>query len=58
MYLHRLSLSSEVDLKKLRFFTVVDDGGSPWTSPVDKQLVEAQRKVRGWAVSDNTLAIT
>ncbi|XP_060781137.1 fatty-acid amide hydrolase 2-B [Neoarius graeffei] len=41
----KLSLSSEVDLKKLRFFTVVDDGGSPWTSPVDKQLVEAQRKV-------------
>ncbi|MCI4377176.1 hypothetical protein PGIGA_G00200800 [Pangasianodon gigas] len=42
---HKLLLSSEVDLKKLRFFTVVDDGGSPWTSPVDKQLVEAQRKV-------------
>ncbi|XP_026792574.3 fatty-acid amide hydrolase 2-B isoform X2 [Pangasianodon hypophthalmus] len=41
----KLLLSSEVDLKKLRFFTVVDDGGSPWTSPVDKQLVEAQRKV-------------
>ncbi|KAF7706593.1 hypothetical protein HF521_019847 [Silurus meridionalis] len=41
----KLSLSSKVDLKKLRFFTVVDDGGSPWTSPVDKQLVEAQRKV-------------
>ncbi|XP_017574263.1 fatty-acid amide hydrolase 2-B [Pygocentrus nattereri] len=41
----KLSLSSDVDLKKLRFFTVVDDGGSPLTSPVDKQLVEAQRKV-------------
>ncbi|XP_072543620.1 fatty-acid amide hydrolase 2-B-like [Salminus brasiliensis] len=41
----KLSLSTEVDLKKLRFFTVVDDGGSPLTSPVDKQLVEAQRKV-------------
>ncbi|KAK1797260.1 hypothetical protein P4O66_008634, partial [Electrophorus voltai] len=35
----------EVDLKKLRFFTVVDDGGSPLTSPVDKQLMRAQRKV-------------
>ncbi|XP_053485494.1 fatty-acid amide hydrolase 2-B [Ictalurus furcatus] len=41
----KLSLSSEVDLKKLRFFSVADDGGSLWTSPVDKQLVEAQRKV-------------
>ncbi|XP_027034070.2 fatty-acid amide hydrolase 2-B isoform X1 [Tachysurus fulvidraco] len=41
----KLSLSSMVDLKKLRFFSVVDDGGSPWTSPVDKQLVEAQKKV-------------
>ncbi|XP_022534195.2 fatty-acid amide hydrolase 2-B [Astyanax mexicanus] len=41
----KLCLSTEVDLKKLRFFTVVDDSGSPLTSPVDKQLVEAQRKV-------------
>ncbi|XP_053368200.1 fatty-acid amide hydrolase 2-B [Clarias gariepinus] len=41
----KLSLSSEVDLKKLRFFTVVDDDKPLWTSPVDKQLVEAQRKV-------------
>ncbi|KAI4884988.1 hypothetical protein NFI96_020256 [Prochilodus magdalenae] len=48
----KLSLSSEVDLKKLRFFTVVDDGGSPLTSPVDKQLVEAQRKVAQRLESD------
>ncbi|XP_076828814.1 fatty-acid amide hydrolase 2-B [Brachyhypopomus gauderio] len=41
----KLSLSSEVDLKKLRFFTIVDDGGSPLISPVDKQLIQAQRKV-------------
>ncbi|KAF5902781.1 fatty-acid amide hydrolase 2, partial [Clarias magur] len=41
----KLSLSSEVDLKKLRFFTVVDDDKPLWTSPVDKQLVEVQRKV-------------
>ncbi|XP_066537870.1 fatty-acid amide hydrolase 2-B [Hoplias malabaricus] len=41
----KLSLSSEVDLKKLRFFTVLDDGGSPLTSPVDKQLSEGQSKV-------------
>ncbi|XP_048039872.1 fatty-acid amide hydrolase 2-B [Megalobrama amblycephala] len=41
----KLFLSKEVDLKKLRFFTVVDDGGSPLTSPVDKQLIEAQKRV-------------
>lgn len=58
MYRHRLSLSSEVDLKKLRFFSVADDGGSLWTSPVDKQLVEAQRKVGFWAVSNNSVSIT
>lgn len=58
MYLHRLSLSSEVDLKKLRFFTIVDDGGSPWTSPVDKQLIEAQIKVGHWAVLIKLLEMT
>lgn len=42
----RLSLSEEVDLKKLRFFTVVNDGGSPLTSPVDNQLIQAQKRVR------------
>ncbi|XP_043100043.1 fatty-acid amide hydrolase 2-B isoform X1 [Puntigrus tetrazona] len=41
----KLSLSEKVDLKKLRFFTVVDDGGSPLTSPVDNQLVQAQKRV-------------
>lgn len=41
----KLSLSEGVDLKKLRFFTVVDDGGSPLTSPVDNQLIQAQKRV-------------
>ncbi|KAM6949052.1 fatty-acid amide hydrolase 2-B [Aplochiton taeniatus] len=41
----RLSLSVEVDLRKLRFFTIPHDGGSPLTSPVDKQLLQVQRRV-------------
>ncbi|KAG5260740.1 hypothetical protein AALO_G00295940 [Alosa alosa] len=43
---HKLSLSEPVDLKKLRFFSVPHDGGSPYTSPVDKQLIQAQRQVK------------
>ena len=42
----RLNLSSEVDLKKLRFFSVPHDGGSPLVSPVDPQLIQAQNRVR------------
>ncbi|KAL2097695.1 hypothetical protein ACEWY4_006902 [Coilia grayii] len=41
----RLCLSSEVDLKTVRFFSVPHDGGSPLVSPVDPQLVEAQSRV-------------
>ncbi|XP_048852276.1 fatty-acid amide hydrolase 2-A-like isoform X2 [Brienomyrus brachyistius] len=41
----KLSLTSEVDLKKLRYFSVPHSGGSPMVSPVDKQLIQAQRKV-------------
>lgn len=41
----RLCLSSEVDLKTLRFFSVPHDGGSPLVSPVDPQLLEVQRRV-------------
>ncbi|XP_062416812.1 fatty-acid amide hydrolase 2-B [Pungitius pungitius] len=40
-----LSLDTKVDLKKLRFFTIPHDGGSPMTSPVSKELMAAQRKV-------------
>ncbi|XP_057711538.1 fatty-acid amide hydrolase 2-B [Corythoichthys intestinalis] len=40
-----LRLNDEVELKKLRFFTVPDDGGSPLTSPVSEELRQIQRKV-------------
>ncbi|XP_035770108.1 fatty-acid amide hydrolase 2-B [Neolamprologus brichardi] len=40
-----LSLNTKVDLKKLRFFTIPHDGGSPLTTPVSKELVDIQRKV-------------
>lgn len=43
--LSRLSLDSQVDLKKLRYFTIAHDGGSSFTNPVDRELMEAQRKV-------------
>ncbi|KAG7458462.1 hypothetical protein MATL_G00220410 [Megalops atlanticus] len=42
---HKLHLSSEVDLRKLRFFSVPHDGGSLLVSPVEQQLIQAQRKV-------------
>ncbi|TRY95910.1 hypothetical protein DNTS_021430 [Danionella cerebrum] len=41
----KLSLSAEVDLKKLRFFSVPHNGGSPLVSPVDPQLLQAQKRV-------------
>ncbi|KAJ8008476.1 hypothetical protein DPEC_G00105210 [Dallia pectoralis] len=41
----RLSLSVDVDLRKLRFFSIPHDGCSPIVSSVDKQLIQAQRKV-------------
>ncbi|XP_056604586.1 fatty-acid amide hydrolase 2-B [Triplophysa dalaica] len=41
----KLSLSQKVDLRKLRYFTVVDDGGSHLTTAVDNQLIEAQKRV-------------
>ncbi|XP_064199809.1 fatty-acid amide hydrolase 2-B isoform X1 [Anguilla rostrata] len=41
----RLSLSSEVDLRKLRFFSVPHDGGSVLVSPVDRELLQIQRRV-------------
>ncbi|XP_051558908.1 fatty-acid amide hydrolase 2-A isoform X1 [Myxocyprinus asiaticus] len=42
---HKLSLSADVDLKKMRFFSVPHNGGSPLVSPVDAQLLQAQRMV-------------
>ncbi|XP_069025864.1 fatty-acid amide hydrolase 2-B [Embiotoca jacksoni] len=42
---HMLSLNTDVDLKKLRFFTIPHDGGSPHTHPVSNELLDIQRKV-------------
>lgn len=42
---HMLSLNTKVELKKLRFFTIPHDGGSPMTFPISKDLLEIQRKV-------------
>lgn len=42
---HMLSLNTKVDIKKLRFFTIPHDGGSPMTSPVSKELIDIQRKM-------------
>uniref|UniRef100_A0A665UXV0 Amidase domain-containing protein n=1 Tax=Echeneis naucrates TaxID=173247 RepID=A0A665UXV0_ECHNA len=42
---HMLSLNTKVDLKKLKFFTIPHDGGSPLTYPVSKELMDIQRKV-------------
>uniref|UniRef100_A0AAQ6A0W2 Amidase domain-containing protein n=1 Tax=Amphiprion ocellaris TaxID=80972 RepID=A0AAQ6A0W2_AMPOC len=42
---HMLSLNTKVDLKKLRFFTIPHDGGSAFTYPVSKDLIDIQRKV-------------
>lgn len=41
----RLSLNADVDLKKLRFFSIPHDGGSLYTYPVSKELLDAQEKV-------------
>lgn len=41
----RLGLSAEVYLKKLRFFSVPHNGGSHLVSPVDVQLLQAQKMV-------------
>ncbi|XP_066575973.1 fatty-acid amide hydrolase 2-B isoform X2 [Amia ocellicauda] len=40
-----LDLSAEVDLKQLRFYSMAHDGGALLVSPVDRELVESQRKV-------------
>ncbi|MEE6519810.1 hypothetical protein FKM82_017544 [Ascaphus truei] len=41
----KLRLDEEVSLRSLRFFTMENDGGGPFVSPVDKELVQAQRRV-------------
>ncbi|KAM4565578.1 fatty-acid amide hydrolase 2-B [Fundulus diaphanus] len=42
---HKLSLNADVDLKKLRFFSIPHDGGSPYTHPVSRELLDIQKKV-------------
>ncbi|XP_068104191.1 fatty-acid amide hydrolase 2 [Hyperolius riggenbachi] len=41
----KLLLDQEVSLKSLRFFTMENDGGCLFVSPMDKELVQAQRQV-------------
>ncbi|XP_013876481.1 fatty-acid amide hydrolase 2-B [Austrofundulus limnaeus] len=41
----KLSLSTKVDLKKLRFFSIPHDGGSVYTHPVSKELLDIQKQV-------------
>ncbi|KAG7496066.1 fatty-acid amide hydrolase 2 [Solea senegalensis] len=42
---HMLSLNTKVDLKKVRFFSIPDDGGNSKSYPVSKELIDIQRKV-------------
>ncbi|KAM3912374.1 fatty-acid amide hydrolase 2 [Leptodactylus fuscus] len=41
----KLFLDKEVSLRNLKFFSMENDGGCLFVSPMDKELVEAQRKV-------------
>ncbi|KAM4021272.1 fatty-acid amide hydrolase 2 [Anomaloglossus baeobatrachus] len=41
----KLSLNKEVSLRSLKYFSMENDGGCLFVSPMDKDLVEAQRKV-------------
>lgn len=42
---HMLSLDTAVDLRKVRFFTIPHDGGSEFSHPVSRELIDIQRKV-------------
>ncbi|XP_027237585.1 fatty-acid amide hydrolase 2-A isoform X2 [Penaeus vannamei] len=42
---HMLTLDQKVDISKLRYFYVEDDGGSPLVTPVHPELRAAQKKV-------------
>lgn len=46
IYLQALPLKRGESKNVKLFFTVVDDGGAPLTSPVDNQLIQAQKRVR------------
>ncbi|KAK7077967.1 Fatty-acid amide hydrolase 2 [Halocaridina rubra] len=42
---HMLKLDERVDIRKLRYFYIEDDGGSPLVTPVHSELRAAQRNV-------------
>lgn len=47
----RLKLDEKVSLEKIKFHCMDHDGGSVFVSPVDKEILQAQKKVgedRGW----------
>lgn len=47
----RLKLNEKVSLEKIKFHCMDHDGGSIFVSPVDKEILQAQKKVgssRGW----------
>ncbi|XP_048370783.1 fatty-acid amide hydrolase 2 [Sphaerodactylus townsendi] len=41
----KLKLNEKVSLEKVKFYFMEHDGGSPFVSPVDKEILEAQQKV-------------
>ncbi|XP_038604356.1 LOW QUALITY PROTEIN: fatty-acid amide hydrolase 2 [Tachyglossus aculeatus] len=43
--IHRLKLDHKVQMKNLKFYWMEHDGGSLLTSPMDKELLQAQSKV-------------
>ncbi|XP_032052119.1 fatty-acid amide hydrolase 2 [Aythya fuligula] len=42
---HKLKLNEKVSLEKIRFLCMDHDGGSVFVSPVDKEILQAQKKV-------------
>lgn len=47
----RLKLNEKVSLEKIKFHCMDHDGGSIFVSPVDKEILQAQKKVGrngGW----------
>ncbi|XP_069842202.1 fatty-acid amide hydrolase 2 isoform X2 [Dendropsophus ebraccatus] len=51
--IEKLFLNKEVSLHKLKYFSMENDGGCLFVSPVDKELVEAQRRIWSAAMSSD-----
>lgn len=52
----RLRLNEKVSLEKIRFLCMDHDGGSVFVSPVDKEILQAQKKVGengGWLLLEH-----